>query len=26
MPFIRLEHAAVAPGAIHLISLECGLQ
>lgn len=26
MPFIRLEHAAVAPGAVHLISLACGLQ
>ena len=26
MPFITLSHAAVAPGAIHLVSLACGLQ
>lgn len=26
VPFIRLEHAAAAPGAIHLISFACGLQ
>ena len=26
MPYISLLHAAVAPGAIHLVSLECGFQ
>jgi len=26
MPFIHLVHAAVAPGKIHLVDFECGLQ
>jgi hypothetical protein len=25
-PFIRIEHGAVAPGAVNLVSMKCGFQ